>query len=89
MPTKIGDRSVDAFISMLYLNAMEYAKEFKETMSLIENSGPPIPRSDRRLAVPVGSQKRIDRNSACPCGSGKKWKKCCTDKKLTDFNEEN
>jgi len=31
---------------------------------------------DYNLQVPVKSQK-IGRNSPCPCGSGKKYKKCC------------
>jgi hypothetical protein len=26
--------------------------------------------------TPVGSQPRVGRNEACPCGSGKKFKKC-------------
>ena len=30
----------------------------------------------RRNAVPVGGGK-IGRNSPCPCGSGRKYKRCC------------
>jgi len=26
---------------------------------------------------------KIGRNSPCPCGSGKKYKKCCLDKEKT------
>jgi hypothetical protein len=26
---------------------------------------------------PVRSQKKVGRNDPCPCGSGKKFKKCC------------
>ncbi|MHA2180100.1 MAG: SEC-C metal-binding domain-containing protein [Promethearchaeota archaeon] len=26
---------------------------------------------------PIRSDKRAGRNEACPCGSGKKFKKCC------------
>lgn len=29
-------------------------------------------------------KKKIGRNDACPCGSGKKYKKCCMDKTLED-----
>jgi hypothetical protein len=36
----------------------------------------PEPRVIGRPA-PVGYGKRIDRNALCPCGSGKKFKKCC------------
>lgn len=27
--------------------------------------------------VPRRSEKRVGRNDPCPCGSGKKYKKCC------------
>ena len=26
---------------------------------------------------PIKADKKIDRNAPCPCGSGKKYKKCC------------
>ena len=26
---------------------------------------------------PVSAQKKVGRNDPCPCGSGKKYKKCC------------
>ena len=26
---------------------------------------------------PIRAEGRIDRNAPCPCGSGKKYKKCC------------
>ena len=28
-------------------------------------------------AQPITSEKKIGRNEPCPCGSGKKYKKCC------------
>ena len=36
----------------------------------------------RRLGAPVaaGRSGKIGRNDACPCGSGKKFKKCCMGK---------
>ena len=40
-------------------------------------------RSDRGPAVSVGAPvaglARVGRNDPCPCGSGKKFKKCCHD----------
>ena len=36
---------------------------------------PQRPAPAPRTAAPVG--RRPDRNSACPCGSGKKFKHCC------------
>jgi uncharacterized protein len=35
-----------------------------------------------RKALPALSTK-IGRNDPCPCGSGKKYKKCCADKPVT------
>lgn len=38
-------------------------------------------RSDQRIASPVETIRNraapLGRNDPCPCGSGKKWKKCC------------
>ena len=31
-------------------------------------------------AEPIKASKTVDRNSPCPCGSGKKYKKCCGQK---------
>ena len=32
-------------------------------------------------AMPVTPRNHIGRNWSCPCGSGKKYKKCCLDKR--------
>ena len=37
---------------------------------------PPTPKQLRR-ATPVFPHGRIGRNDKCPCGSGRKFKKCC------------
>lgn len=29
------------------------------------------------IRLPQNTEKRINRNSPCPCDSGKKYKKCC------------
>jgi len=34
-------------------------------------------REDSSARQPVKTEKRIGRNDPCPCGSGKKYKKCC------------
>lgn len=36
--------------------------------------------SEPQLQINVGL--KIGRNDACPCGSGKKWKKCCMEKQV-------
>ena len=30
-----------------------------------------------KYSIPVGRNKKIGRNAPCPCGSGRKYKKCC------------
>lgn len=44
----------------------------------------PLPKSDfmggsrpNLVSIPGGKSKKIGRNDPCPCGSGKKYKKCC------------
>jgi preprotein translocase subunit SecA len=34
-------------------------------------------RGDGSAAQPVTKGKKVGRNDPCPCGSGKKYKKCC------------
>lgn len=34
------------------------------------------------MPAPKPNESRIGRNAPCPCGSGKKWKKCCAGKKM-------
>jgi len=36
-----------------------------------------LPRRRSTKAVPVRVEKKVGRNEPCPCGSGKKYKKCC------------
>jgi tetratricopeptide (TPR) repeat protein len=44
-----------------------------ETEAKVEHQMKPIPQ-------PIINKKKIGRNEPCPCGSGKKYKKCCVDK---------
>jgi preprotein translocase subunit SecA len=41
-----------------------------------EKASPPPP-TQPIAAVPVSATPKIGRNDACPCNSGKKYKKCC------------
>ena len=38
-----------------------------------------VPHRSNRIQ-PVKSKPKIGRNELCPCGSGKKYKKCCIKK---------
>lgn len=51
----------------------EKAKKYEEEFESLLNPPPPPPR-------PVIKKVKIGRNAPCPCGSGKKYKKCCLNK---------
>ncbi len=71
-----GEEAIDGFsveLTALLPSAVEtlqaYARETEESRR--KGSGAESPAKPRRTAVRVG------RNETCPCGSGKKYKKCC------------
>ncbi|QXM05197.1 preprotein translocase subunit SecA [Crassaminicella indica] len=47
--------------------------ERKQVVKVTGTSGPDAPVGKK----PVTKEKRVGRNDPCPCGSGKKYKKCC------------
>lgn len=38
---------------------------------------PTTKKQHAAVVVPIRSEPKIGRNESCPCGSGKKYKKCC------------
>ena len=49
--------------------------------NMVEMELPPTPKQLRRTPTLIGKRNgaigRVGRNEPCPCGSGKKFKKCC------------
>jgi len=43
-------------------------------------SGEAVKEQIKNLKLANAKKKRLGRNKKCPCGSGKKYKKCCIDK---------
>jgi preprotein translocase subunit SecA len=41
---------------------------------------PPSKKSLKGKLVDVRTEPKVRRNEKCPCGSGKKYKKCCANK---------
>ena len=39
------------------------------------------PKEEKPLPTPKAKTRKVGRNEPCPCGSGKKYKKCCLNKK--------
>jgi preprotein translocase subunit SecA len=53
-------------------NARVLVEESRTPLRLIENSGEEPQKPQQRQAG-----DKVGRNDPCPCGSGKKYKKCC------------
>ncbi|MFH1772180.1 MAG: preprotein translocase subunit SecA [Candidatus Omnitrophota bacterium] len=54
------------------------AREFVHSrVSLVEEAKAAAIKPPEKKAVPIRSGKKVGRNEPCPCGSGKKYKKCC------------
>jgi preprotein translocase subunit SecA len=51
----------------------------KEKTRIPESSSnePETPETPSVPAAPVSKEPKVGRNDPCPCGSGKKFKKCC------------
>ena len=59
----------------LVLGSQEYATSLEEHYQMIRS----FPD-----ATMIHVSPRIERNAPCPCGSGKKYKKCCINKDLSN-----
>ena len=64
--------NIDASVST-FLCKMEIKQNFTaKTMEGNANDG-----KEKLKSEPVKNEKKVGRNSLCPCGSGKKYKQCC------------
>ena len=64
----IGDSQNKLFDFKIYEKKWEYDKELEIKVADIKRK-----RADRLKT----SYPKVGRNDPCPCGSGKKYKKCC------------
>lgn len=78
--------SLDVDFEKLYFNMLDakadwlyHLKEWDDVLS--EEKRHEITKEFRASKVFV-KQETVGRNDPCPCGSGKKYKKCCRDKDL-------
>ena len=84
-PTKLGTEKYPAVVRV------QTEKRMKEVASIFEKNGwkftiglePDKPEDITDLEIllnptkPQIAEKKVGRNAPCPCGSGKKYKKCC------------
>jgi SWIM/SEC-C metal-binding protein len=83
--TKLGTEKNPAIVTVKTKKRMaEVAKIFEDngwkyTIELAKDKPEDI--SDLELLLnwpkPTEAEKKVGRNEPCPCGSGKKYKKCC------------
>jgi preprotein translocase subunit SecA len=66
----------NADMSHSELNAFLHAQEMME-QNQTQHPMPPETMGDAPKQKPVTADPKVGRNDPCPCGSGKKYKKCC------------
>jgi len=52
----------------------EKVKEFKKIFASLQNA---LPKDSKTSSPTPAKSEKVGRNEPCPCGSGKKYKKCC------------
>ena len=73
------DDTIAEFEPFLYFEENRPAEQPAPASSSSASARASLPTSRRRPA-PVVRGEKIGRNDPCPCGSGKKYKKCCLNK---------
>lgn len=66
----------NANMSHSELNAFLHAQEMME-QNAAQHPMPPEAMGEAPKLRPVSAEPKVGRNDPCPCGSGKKYKKCC------------
>jgi hypothetical protein len=73
--------SLDYDMELLYKNMVgakaDWLYELPEWDTLIDADRRKELYKEQKLSTTVVKDKKIGRNDPCPCGSGKKYKKCC------------
>ncbi len=75
LKSSIYDRYEDAMTWHGYKMKYDEAYEERNTPKKSPTLPPVIQKSI--ASVPVTKEKKVSRNAPCPCGSGKKYKRCC------------
>ena len=75
MIAEIRENTVRAILSAVPRTEIKREQMAKEQSASIENIGGDKP-AKKKPTVKKAAEK-VGRNDPCPCGSGKKYKKCC------------
>ena len=77
-PAQLYDKDCDPFIKANPEELEEIRKECAETIPLAIKGIYEFWKARRVVGgQAVGSRKKVGRNDPCPCGSGRKYKRCC------------
>ena len=64
------------------------AHGLKQPASRPQAKQPPVRKQPAKKQQPVKKTSKVGPNDPCPCGSGKKYKKCCRDKDIAAGMEQ-
>ena len=73
---KLIDTIDDEIVHRIYKIQVQEPPEVHATHSHIATQAAGSETSQASKPTPVVNNKKLGRNDPCPCGSGKKWKKC-------------
>ncbi|MDR2648429.1 MAG: SEC-C domain-containing protein [Clostridiales bacterium] len=86
-PLEIKELSADSSVKLdfsfekLYKKMVEYRAEhlceLPEWDGIFDEDARRLMRKEQRDSTTIHKDAKIGRNDPCPCGSGKKYKKCC------------
>ena len=55
----------------------KYSKKLSKLLDSVEKNKYENSLDYEKIQLPIKNDPKIGRNNSCPCGSGKKYKKCC------------
>ena len=61
----------------MVLSVVKPEQAVRKQMKITSASGGGAPANQQPASTPVRREKKVGPNDPCPCGSGKKYKKCC------------
>ncbi|WP_437202507.1 preprotein translocase subunit SecA [Planctomicrobium sp. SH664] len=76
---RLESESSPQFLNSLWSNAQAQHQAARSAAEEYESgSGEPVPGAPDQAVDPIRNfDEKVGRNDPCPCGSGKKYKKCC------------
>lgn len=79
--TETSELVLDIDFEKLYFNMLdakaEYLYELPQWEAIFSVEKRKEIQKNHRSTLSVRNENKVGRNDACPCGSGKKYKKCC------------